>query len=513
MRNLVLILVFGLIFLSKAVGAQQASIKVCDICPEMMVIPGGTFMMGSSEGRENEKPVHEVTISKPFAIAKYELTYADYNALASLEQTDLTEVDLERRNVLHFGKVYASETPVVLTFLQAQWYAETLSRMTGQRFRLPTEAEWEYSARAGTTSEFAFGHCIDRQQAAFSGKTPYRSCDLGEGKKFKTLNNRYISPWRVTRVGTYSPNAFGLYDMHGNVLEWTQDVYDVYPEDAQTDPQGPRVGSHSAESGDEIQEGAPRVVRGGNYYQDAFSLRSAWRTNKYKRKDLYDTGLRIVLELNSETANAPALQLLPTAAEKEKKERATEKAEILAVQSSCESNRDSRTYYDCSCKTKKFTEIRRKDKESSTDEIWQSLSFKCPNTTEVGILEKKKCIKGPVFPPRPNKIEYCTCVGDKFQSLYTSARPAPDSRAYITVLSKALTFCGEAVPAGPKKKLSNVIPGAEAPEKTNIKSDAQINNDVKKVEKEVNKLLGKIGGLFKRKPKEKKEEKEEKEEN
>ena len=218
--------------------------------PEMVVIPAGRFRMGdlSGEGLIDEKLVHEVVITRPFALSKYEVTFEDYDKF-----THPNKVDDEG-----WGRGWH---PVInVSWDDANEYAAWLSAQTGKRYRLPTEAEWEYAARAGSTTKYHFGNdesqlCGYVNHADSSTDYDWRnqSCSDDVGK-------------RTAAVGQYRPNAFGLYDMHGNVWEWVQDCWN--------DSYAGAPGDGSAwTSGDCGQ----RVGRGGSWYNDPWSLRSAYR--------------------------------------------------------------------------------------------------------------------------------------------------------------------------------------------------------------------------------------------
>jgi hypothetical protein len=149
----------------------------------------------------------------------------------------------------------------------------------GRVYRLPTEAEWEYSCRAGTKSIFHFGDSLSSAQANFNGNHPF-----GEAEKGPFLN-------RTATVGSYKPNAFGLYDMHGNLHEWCMDRFDrdYYRESPKVDPQGSNSGSY-------------RVIRGGDWYSDGRDCRSAFRYADVPEGRFYALGMRVVCELTSEGA-------------------------------------------------------------------------------------------------------------------------------------------------------------------------------------------------------------------
>ena len=215
----------------------QLRSRDCADCPEMVRIPGGRFFMGdlSGKGESNEKPVHEVSI-QPFSAGKFEVTFAEWDAC--LEAVGCSK----RPDDQGWGR---GNRPVInVNWEDAQQYVKWLSGKTGRRYRLLTESEWEYVARAGTTTEYSFGDCIDTGKANYDGNYEFNGC----GKTGKYL-------LRTAAVGSYPANAWGLHDVHGNVWEWTQDCWHGSYAGAPTD------GSAWTSGGD----CARRVVRGGSW--------------------------------------------------------------------------------------------------------------------------------------------------------------------------------------------------------------------------------------------------------
>ena len=212
-------------------------------CPEMVVVPAGEFMMGSptaEKGRyTNEDPQHSVTIARPLAVSKYDVTFVDWDACVSVG-------GCPQIGDSGFGR---GTRPVNnVSWDEAQQYVAWFSKMTGRPYRLLTEAEWEYAARAGSTTAYFWGDEIGKGNANCS--------DCGS-----QWDNRGTSP-----VGSFKPNAFGLYDMAGNVWQWVQDCYGDY-EEAPTDGSAWTVADCSR-----------RVVRGGSWIADPQDLRSAFRS-------------------------------------------------------------------------------------------------------------------------------------------------------------------------------------------------------------------------------------------
>ena len=214
--------------------------------PETVLISAGTFSMGCVSGKgcqSDEKPVHKVTVGS-FYLAKYETTFAQWDA-AQNDKDWHKITGLAPRKPKDRGWGRGSRPVIYVSWDDAVAYAKWLSRKTGQVWRLPTEAEWEYAARAGTTTKYSFGDTITKQQAQFS-------------------KGNWGSAKHTVKVGSFSANGFGVYDMHGNVWEWVHDWKGKYSKGSQTNPKGPKKGSI-------------RVSRGGGWVSNAGYLRSAYR--------------------------------------------------------------------------------------------------------------------------------------------------------------------------------------------------------------------------------------------
>jgi len=221
---------------------------------EMAYIPGGTFIMGSPKteklSENNERPQHQVTI-KPFFMGRYPVTQAQWRAVAQLPKINL-DLDPDCR---YFG---GKNCPVCdITWHDAVEFCSRLSKATGKKYGLPSEAEWEYACRAGTTTPFHYGETINGELANYKAKNTYLNEPKGE------FGEEMIS------VGQFPSNAFGLYDMHGNVWEWCQDSW--YSNYKKAPKNGnPRV-YHNYSGSNE------RVLRGGSWDSNPEFLRSAKR--------------------------------------------------------------------------------------------------------------------------------------------------------------------------------------------------------------------------------------------
>ncbi len=217
----------------------QDTFKECAQCPQMIVLSAGEFMMGSKEN-ENEKPVHRVVIEKPFAVSQFELTFDEWDACIAHAICSYNPGDQG------WGR---GKRPVInVSWDDAQKYVVWLSNKTGKTYRLLSEAEWEYAARAGSSTAYAWGDDIGIGRA---------NCD-GCGSQW---DNKQTAP-----VGSFSANTFGLYDMHGNVWEWVQDCFVNNYDGAGADA-SPRT------NGDCLR----RVLRGGAWGTDPWNLRSTGR--------------------------------------------------------------------------------------------------------------------------------------------------------------------------------------------------------------------------------------------
>ena len=212
---------------------------------EFASIPAGKFLMGSpktEKERDPDETQHEVTLTQGFRMGVHEVTQAQYEQVMGKNPSFSKGATLPVEQVSYDDALAFCKK---LSDLPAE-------KAAGRKYRLPTEAEWEYCCRAGTSTPFHFGNELNGTQANCDGTTPY-----GTTKKGPFLR-------KTTPVGSYPPNAWGLYDMHGNVWEWCQDWYGDYPKQSVTDSRGPEVGSL-------------RVLRGGSWFNEAAICRSVFR--------------------------------------------------------------------------------------------------------------------------------------------------------------------------------------------------------------------------------------------
>lgn len=243
-----------------AVAPQPPALPIrdCPGCPELALIPAGTLTMGATDGFVFETPVHEVTISKPFFIGRREVTFDEWDACVSEGGCEYRPGDR--------GQGRGSRPAADLAWTDLKPFLAWLSRKTGKTYRLPTEAEWEYAARAGTKTSFYWGNAIEKDRANCAG------CDT-------QARNQTVA------AGSFPPNHWGLFDMAGNAAEWVEDCWDESYKAAPTDG--------SAFTKPDCRE---RVLRGGSFNNDQRFVRSAARFKYDFDVRYYTNGFRVVRE-------------------------------------------------------------------------------------------------------------------------------------------------------------------------------------------------------------------------
>jgi formylglycine-generating enzyme required for sulfatase activity len=241
---------------------------------EFVLIPAGTFVMGSplDEPHRNKKEIeHQVTITKPFYMQTTEVTLKQWWALMGKKL---------------FGRRKGKENmPVVkVSWFDSVGFIKKLNALNEGIYRLPSEAEWEYASRAGSRDAFSWGKDIDCTKAMYSNNS------LKSGDCVDYVKSRGLAVDSPAPVRSYSPNAWGLYDMHGNVWEWCQDWwYDKYPGVAVKDPKGP-------DSPDPGTKKLRKVRRGGSWFRYGYSCRSANRAYAHPGARFQTTGFRVLRE-------------------------------------------------------------------------------------------------------------------------------------------------------------------------------------------------------------------------
>jgi formylglycine-generating enzyme required for sulfatase activity len=263
------------IFLQKTLPPSPTTFRDCPDCPDMVVVPAGQFRMGSPasepDHEDDESPQHDVTIGKSFAVGKFEVTRSQYDAFlkaTAYDQGNTCSIWTGTRytptlgnNVRNPGFAQTENHPATcVSWRDAKAYAKWLSKRTGFTYRLLTEAEWEYAARAGATTAFATGAILDAAQVNFNAHS-------------------------TQPVGQYAANAFGLHDMQGNVWEWTEDCY------------VPNYAKASGDGSSFQQLGCERTYRGGAWANMAKDLRFATRGTNDADKRVNIFGLRVARDV------------------------------------------------------------------------------------------------------------------------------------------------------------------------------------------------------------------------
>jgi formylglycine-generating enzyme required for sulfatase activity/serine/threonine protein kinase len=245
-------------------AGRTAWFKDCDTCPEMVVVPAGAFMMGSPEAEEaraaDEGPQRRLMLAKPFALARFEVTFEEWDACAGAGGC--------RHKADDWGWGRQKRPVIDVSWTDAGEYAAWLSKSTGKSYRLPTEAEWEYAARAGTTTPFWWGSMAATHRANYDGTYTLGVASAGEYRE------------RTTAVGTFEPNPWGLHDMHGNVGEWVEDCY------------APNYAAKAA------GPSCARIVRGGSWTSHPRAVRAAYRTRADGGQRSASTGFRVARSLD-----------------------------------------------------------------------------------------------------------------------------------------------------------------------------------------------------------------------
>jgi formylglycine-generating enzyme required for sulfatase activity len=248
---------------------------------KLVLIPKGTFVMGSPAAeaeREAGEDQHEIAMTRPFYLGIYPVTQSQFQKVMG-------------KNASFFRPQNGGgpDHPVEqVRWGEARAFCARLSALpeekkAGRTYRLPTEAEWEYACRAGTTTTFNVGDTLSSKQANFNGNFPY-----GRAEKGPFLR-------RTAKVGLYAPNAWGLHDMHGNVYEWCNDWYDpgYYKKSPKENPKGPEKGVVSTGFGDNFFI----VVRGGCWLDEGRACRSARRLRLQQSEPYRWTGFRVACDV------------------------------------------------------------------------------------------------------------------------------------------------------------------------------------------------------------------------
>ncbi len=247
---------------------------------KLTLIPAGTFTMGSPAGEAmrstHEGPQHSVRITQPFYMGVYEVTQAEYESVMGTNPSPFSKTGGRSSMVsgMDTGKFPVDR----VSWDDAVEFCRKLSLKDGQTYRLPTEAEWEYACRANMTTPFHFGRTLNGDNANVDGSFPYGTTTKGQDLQ------------RTTTVGAYAKNDFGLYDMHGNVREWCEDMYD-----------GSAYGKRSGTTSDpNVTSGSTnRVLRGGSWFDSSWEARSANRFSDSPDWPRPSHGFRVVFSASA----------------------------------------------------------------------------------------------------------------------------------------------------------------------------------------------------------------------
>jgi formylglycine-generating enzyme required for sulfatase activity len=258
-------------------AGKDESFRDCDSdCPEMVVAPSGSFMMGSPEDEpmrdSYECPQHEVTIKQPFAVGKYAVTFAEWDACVA-------DGGCGGYKPPEPGWGRGDQPVINVNWNEAKAYAAWLSKKTGKSYRLLSEAEREYVTRAGTTTPFWWGSSITLYQANYTGEEKFNPF-IDAVEKGKDWH-------RTAPVKSFQANSWGLYQVHGNVFEWTEDCWNDDYNGAPTDGSARTTGLCNR-----------HVVRGGSWNYNPGSLRSAFRLRFPYMYSFSNIGFRVARTLN-----------------------------------------------------------------------------------------------------------------------------------------------------------------------------------------------------------------------
>lgn len=248
---------------------EDLTFQDCDECPVMVRIPAGRFTQGSPEderaGLPIERPQRQVRV-EGFAMGQSAVTFAEWDACVAAGGCSQVPEDND------WGR---GDRPVVrVSWEDAQQYVAWLTSETGRQYRLPSESEWEYAARARVGERFNTGDCITTDEANFNGTLPTPGCPLG------------VYAQQTVPVRSFAPNRFGLYDMHGNVWEWVEDCWNDSYTGAPTDGSAIRTGDCTR-----------AIIRGGSWFDDADKLRSAYRFPLTRNTRSFTDGFRVAVSL------------------------------------------------------------------------------------------------------------------------------------------------------------------------------------------------------------------------
>jgi sulfatase modifying factor 1 len=268
MRLIEIKLFFILILLIGFIECKEESLLVLKepvLGMEFTKIKKGSFLMGDYENLKDSEIIHKVKITYDYWLGKTEVTQNQWQKI-------MGNKELHPQKPSPFRNLNPDYPKVSVSYFDIEVFLEKLNDLsTEYQFRLPTEAEWEYACRAGTQTPFSFGAFIYDSLANYNSEIP---------SKYTTLGSYLGSP---APVGSYPPNQWGLFDMHGNVWEWVSDWYAPYKKEEVTNPTGPK-------------DGIEKVIRGGSWYFGADNVKSSFRRTHKPKLWGFSIGFRIICE-------------------------------------------------------------------------------------------------------------------------------------------------------------------------------------------------------------------------
>jgi formylglycine-generating enzyme required for sulfatase activity len=260
----------------------------------MALVPSGEFVLGGSAAYADERPLGRAVIQRPFWMGTVEVTNEQYRRFDPLHESGAESMLWLKWSWEDYARLDRAGQPVCrVSWNEADAFCRWLSKRTGKRFALPSEAQWEWACRAGTETPWSFGppgadsspfaNLADTSLHDFTEwprTTPFARLELV--RQFHAVDPVHDGSRVSAEVGSYQPNAWGLYDMHGNVGEWTESAYRPYP--------------FRADDPGHADPEARRVVRGGSWFDRADLARSGCRTSYWPWQRVFDVGFRVVCE-------------------------------------------------------------------------------------------------------------------------------------------------------------------------------------------------------------------------
>ena len=274
-----------------AVGAPtRLKVELADkLAMDLALVPAGEFVMGSATGGEDEYPQSVARVEKPFYMGLYEISNEEFASFDASHDSGFISVFNKDQSTR--GEIAnRARGPVIrVSWQEAMTFCQWLSKKTGRKFTLPTEAQWEYACRAGTETPWSYGESADFSKFANLADQRLESLCRGDSPKWiPAMTNVNDGAVVVDQVGRYRPNAWGLCDMHGNAAEWTLSTYRPYP--------------YSNDGRDDGSPEGRKVVRGGSFYDRPFRATSSFRGSYPSWQKVFNVGFRVVCEVETKLA-------------------------------------------------------------------------------------------------------------------------------------------------------------------------------------------------------------------